>query len=249
MAEFHAFPWPRAGDFPYEPFELAARDLPGGMRVSVHMGWNFTGAWWLAGMERFLTGMIDQPELCAALVDRIGVLQHECLLRVLDEHRAVVGVVTLLDDLAHLGGLLVSPDFLRQHVFPWYRETCLACHRAELPVVFHSDGDLTEVMPDLVACGFDALHPIEPQAMDIRAVKREYGDRLCLLGNIDLAYPLGLGTPDDVREAVRSLIADCAAGGGLGVGSGNTVPEYVPFENWTALREATLEFGRYPIQA
>ena len=249
MAEFRDFPWPRVADFPYEPFEIAARELPEGLRVSVHLGWNFTGAWWLAGMERFLAGLFDQPELVAALVHRIGELQHDCLLHLLREHRAVIGVVAVLDDLAHLGGLLVSPDFLRTHVFPWYRETCLACHRAEVPVVLHSDGDLTEVMPDILACGFNALHPIEPQAMDIRALKREHGDRLCLLGNIDLAYPLGLGGPDDVRAAVKSLIEDCAEGGGLGVGSGNTVPEYVPYQNWTALREAALEFGRYPISA
>ena len=247
MAEFRSFPWPRASDFPYEPFEIAARDLPAGLCVSVHLGWNFTGAWWLAGMQRFLIGLHEQPDFVAALVRRISELQHDCLLRLLREHRAVIGVVTLLDDLAHSGGLLVSPDFLRQHVFPWYRETCTACHRAEIPVVLHSDGNLDEVMPDIVACGFDALHPIEPQAMDIRAVKRDYGDRLCVLGNIDLAYPLGLGGPEDVRAAVRALIEDCAQGGGLGVGSGNTVPEYVPYRNWTALREATLEFGRYPI--
>ena len=247
MQDLQGFPWPGTGDFDLTPFELAHTDLPEGLRVTACLGWNFTGAWWLMGMERFMVGIYEQPELVAALIDRISEMQHECLLHLLREHRAVLGAVNVLDDLAHVGGLMVSPELLRKHVFPWYCEHCVECRKAGLPVVFHTDGDVQAVIPDLIDCGFNALHPIEPQAMDIRALKREYGDRLCLLGNLDLAFPLGSGTPEDVRAEVKSLIEDCAPGGGLAVGSGNSVPEYVPHENYTTMLEAVFEFGRYPI--
>ena len=249
LAEFRGFPWPSPDSFDYGPFELAGRELPTGLRVTAFLGWIFTGTWWFMGMERFMLALHDQPDLVAALMRRIGEIQHGCVMHLLQEHRGCLGAVVVSDDLGHADGLMVAPDFLREHLFPWYRELCTECHRHELPVVFHSDGKLDQVIPDLIECGFNGLHPIEPRAMDIREVKRRYGDRLCVLGNIDLAFPLALGSPEDVRAEVRSLIEDCAAGGGLGVGSGNSVPEYVPYENWMSLREATLEFGPYPIGA
>ena len=102
-------------------------------------------------------------------------------------------------------------------------------------------------MDDIIDCGFDGLNPIEPKAMDINEVKRQYGDRITIIGNIDLGYTLTRGTPEEVRDEVRQRIHDLAPGGGYAVASSNSVPEYVPLANFSAMRDATLEFGRYPI--
>ena len=83
--------------------------------------------------------------------------------------------------------------------------------------------------------------------MDINAVKREFGSRLSIIGNIDLGYTLTRGTPEEVRAEVRQRIHDLAPGGGYAVASSNSVPEYVPLANFTAMRQATFEYGRYPI--
>jgi uroporphyrinogen decarboxylase len=107
---------------------------------------------------------------------------------------------------------------------------------------------LWQILDDLVALGLDALHPIEPKAMDINAVKGRYGDRLALFGNIDLSYTLTRGTPAEVRAEVRQRIRDLAPGGGYAVGSSNSVTHYVPLENFDAMREATFEYGVYPIR-
>jgi uroporphyrinogen decarboxylase len=104
-------------------------------------------------------------------------------------------------------------------------------------------------MEDIIGCGFDALNPIEPKAMDINAIKREYGSRISIIGNIDLGYTLTRGTPQEVREEVRQRIQDLAPGGGYAVSSSNSIPEYVPLANFNAMREATFEYGRYPISA
>jgi uroporphyrinogen decarboxylase len=116
-------------------------------------------------------------------------------------------------------------------------------------VVYHSDGALQEVMEDIIACGFDGLNPIEPKAMEINTIKRAYGSRISIIGNIDLGYTLTRGTPEEVREEVRQRIHDLAPGGGYAVASSNSVPEYVPLANFNAMREATFEYGRYPISA
>jgi uroporphyrinogen decarboxylase len=83
--------------------------------------------------------------------------------------------------------------------------------------------------------------------MDITTVKRQYGDRISIIGNIDLGYTLTRGTPQEVRQEVRQRIRDLAPGGGYAVASSNSVPEYVPLANFNAMRQATFEFGQYPI--
>jgi uroporphyrinogen decarboxylase len=105
---------------------------------------------------------------------------------------------------------------------------------------------VTQVLPDLIACGLDALHPMEPKGMDIAAVKREFGDRLALLGNIDVDL-LTRGSPGEVPTQVRQRIQEVAPGGGFAIGSSNSIPDYVPLENYRALVEASLAFGRHPI--
>jgi uroporphyrinogen decarboxylase len=102
-------------------------------------------------------------------------------------------------------------------------------------------------LDDLVGLGIAGLHPLEKGAMDIRAVKRDYGDRICLLGNVDLNL-LGMATPDEVDREVRELIRDVGPGGGYIVTSGNSLAGYLLPENVVALAEAAQRYGRYPIQ-
>lgn len=96
-------------------------------------------------------------------------------------------------------------------------------------------------MPEIIACGVDALHPIEPKAMSLADVKKNWGDRLCLIGHVDVDL-LSRGTPAEVRETVRRNL-DIAGGNGYMVGSGNSIPEYVKFENYLAMLQAAREFG------
>jgi len=84
--------------------------------------------------------------------------------------------------------------------------------------------------------------------MDIVELKAHYGDRLCLCGNVELDFPLSRGTPDDVRDAVLHLMRAVGPGGGYAIGSSNSISGWVPFENYQALRTASLDYGSYPIR-
>jgi uroporphyrinogen decarboxylase len=97
-------------------------------------------------------------------------------------------------------------------------------------------------MDRIAACGVDALHPIEPKAMDLGEVKSRYGQRFCLIGGVDVDL-LARGTRQEVREAVRRCIDAAGKGGGYCVGSGNSIPEYVKLENYLAMLDASFEFG------
>jgi uroporphyrinogen decarboxylase len=122
-----------------------------------------------------------------------------------------------------------------------------ACRARHVPFIFHSDGNISAVLEDLIDCGIQAIHPLEQKAMDISEVKRLYGNKLGVIGNIDLSYTLTRGTPKQVEDAVKAKIHQLAPGGGYCLGSENSIPDYVPFENYDAMRRAALRYGRYPI--
>ncbi len=247
IEEFERFPWPDPDRMDLSAFEEVRQYLPPGMKVIAYMGWTFTSVWTLMGMETFCYALSEQPELIRRMYDRVWWIQSRVLLRVLDFE--VVGAVAHPDDLAYSEALIVSPKHLREFVFPWYRWSCTMVRERGLPSIFHSDGRLYPVLDDIIACGFNALHPIEPKAMDIVELKRRIGHRVCLIGNIDLGYTLTRGTPAEVETEVRERIRALAPGGGYCVGSSNSIPSYVPLESYNAMREAALRYGVYPLAA
>jgi hypothetical protein len=147
------------------------------------------------------------------------------------------------DDMAFKSAPFFSPQVFRDLVLPRYERIR---EFITLPWVTHSDGNMMPFLEYLIGLGIDGMHPIEKGAMDIFAVKRDYGDRICLLGNVDLNI-LGMGTPEEVDREVRELISGVGPGGGYIVTSGNSLAGYVKPENVWALSEAVQKYGRYPL--
>ena len=243
--EFARFPWPEPEDFDYSAWDQIGGMLPPGMKAVAYQGWIFTPLWIMMGFETFSYALHEEPGLVGAMFERIGDLQYRVFRRLLACD--CVGAIWMPDDIAHSTGLMVNPRLLREHLFPWFRRMGEDCAARGLPLIYHSDGDLSEVLPDILDCGFHALHPIEPKAMDIVRLKREYGGRLCLMGNLDLGYTLTRGSPAEVEAEAKERIRTIAPGGGYCLGSSNSVTEYVPLANFNAMREAALKYGRYPI--
>ena len=147
------------------------------------------------------------------------------------------------DDMAHKSAPFFSPQVFRELVLPRYEKVA---PKITIPWAIHTDGNIMPFLDDLLDLGIAGLHPLEKGAMDIRAVKRTYGDRICLLGNVDLNI-LGAGTPQDVDDEVRGLIRDVGPGGGYIVTSGNSLAAYCLPENVLALSDAVQKYGRYPL--
>ena len=245
LADVEAYPWPDVENLIPNHLVEVARLLPVGMKVVVTTGKVFTAAWQLMGFESFCFAVYDSPALVETLLDRIARLQIAAFERICEMD--AVGGFWFSDDMAHADGMMISPDVLRGQVFPWYAEMVGLAHRHGKIAIFHSDGQLWKVMEDIIACGFDALHPIEPKAMDIEDVRERTAGRLALIGNIDLDYPLTTGTPEAVRAQVRERIVALAPGGGYLVGSSNSIPDWVPVRNYLAMLQATFDYGTYPI--
>jgi uroporphyrinogen decarboxylase len=229
----------------FSAFHAVKDLLPEGMKVIAASGKIFTMTWMLMGFNHFALSLIMDEQLVADLFRKVAEIQFRALDQIFAmEH---VGAVWVVDDLAFGTGPMVSPQALRDHVFPWYREMAERCHGNGLLLFLHSDGDLTPLMEDLIDLGFDLLHPIDPTCMDIVAVKKKYGDRICLAGNVSNEL-LRSGTPAEVEDRVKYLLANVAPGGGFCLGSGNSVPEWASYDNFLAMRNAALDLGRYPIQ-
>lgn len=115
-------------------------------------------------------------------------------------------------------------------------------------VLFHSDGNLWQIMDDLLDAGIDGLNPLEPLAgMELKPLKKRYGNRLILVGGIDCSQLLPLGTPEEIRQAVQRAMQVAAPGGGLFIGSSSEINPATPLENVLAFYSACHEYGRYPI--
>ncbi len=243
--DFDRFPWPTVDDLDWSPLEQIEKILPKGMKVIVTAGKIYTPVWEWMGAQTFFYALNDDIDLVDRMFDRVGSIQYACFERAISY--PVVGGFWTADDIAYVKGTLIHPKHLRRWYFPWYKRMGDVCRARGIPFLFHSDGKLDAVMDDIVATGWNAIHPIEPKPMDIVEVKRKYGDKLCLIGNIDLGYTLTRGTPEEVDAEVKQRIHDCAPGGGYCVSSSNSVTEYVPLANFNAMREAAFKYGRYPI--
>jgi len=244
LEDLEAYVWPTKDDLNAASIQQYQALLPPGMKIAVVSSLHEFAAE-LLGTETLLLGLYDQPELVARVYARVGELIVH-LFAVAAEMKGV-GALWLGDDLAYTEGLFFSPDAIRAHILPHYRQVADIARAHDLPLLFHSDGDIRPILPDLAEVGIDAIHPIEPKGMDIAEIKRDWGHRFGLLGNIDLCYTLPRGTPQEVDAEVRLRISQAGPGGGYCVGSANSVPEYVPVANYRAMVEAAFRYGRYPL--
>ena len=224
--------WPDPTIFDSKSLDTLAACLSAGMKVIPRLGGLFHFPSMLMGFEDLCVAMLSNPPLAHYVCDQVGLIVAG-LVDQLVRHEAV-GAIWLSSDIAFRSSLMISPNLLRQYIFPWIKEVARLAHDANKPVIFHSDGNITEVISDLVDAGIDALHPIEPAAMDIHAVRRRYGSNLCLIGNVDVDL-LMRGTPEKVRRQAEHLITSFAGQGGFVLGSGNSIPAHVPLENYQAL--------------
>ena len=194
------------------------------------------------GLESFCLALYDNPRLVETLLDvytawAAVVAGRAC--------RMGFDVFISSDDMAFNIAPYFSPAVFRRLVLPYHRRVA---KQITLPWIMHSDGNLLPLVEDILSLGIAGLHPLEKGAMDIRAFKRAYGGRVCVLGNVDLNI-LGMGTPEDVDLEVRGLIRDVGPGGGYIVTSGNSLAAYVTPANALALGNSVQRQGRYPLVA
>ncbi len=245
LADFENYVFPTLESIDYSRFDAIPSLLPDSMMVIGQYGDIFTMVWEMMGFESFAMALFENPELIKRMFDTIGPIVYSMFENMAQHER--VKALWYSDDIAFTSGLMIDPDSLETYLFPWLDKMGELARRYQKPLIYHSDGKLWKVIDRLIECGIQALHPIEPKAMDIEELKLKYGKKLCLVGNIDLSYTLTRGTVNDVEQEVIKRLKTIAPGGGYCLGSANSIPNYVKVENYLKMTETVKRFGRYPI--
>ncbi|MCS7224850.1 MAG: hypothetical protein NZ959_09890 [Armatimonadetes bacterium] len=197
------------------------------------------------GMENLLIDYIDRPSFVHELAEIVIDYKVRLMKRAIAEG---ADAIVAGDDYANAHGPVMSPEQFRQFILPYLAQSVQAAHDTNTPYIKHTDGNIWSLLPMMVEAGIDAIDPIEPAAgMDIGEVKRAYGDRLCLVGNVDCSFVLTFGTEEDVAEAVKETIAKASPNGGHILASSNSIHPGVLPRNYRVMVDTAKEFGRYPI--
>lgn len=189
---------------------------------------------WMLGTEDYMVWAMTDTEEIASVTAKVIAYETARACAFID-HGA--DAILLADDMAFNSGLFLPPHIMDELAWPFYKQMIAqikACK--DVPIFLHTDGDIRAAMPNIVECGFDGLHSLQPSAgMDIVDIKREYGDRLCLMGNVDLDNLLPFGTPQEVEQHVKCLCEDIGKGGGHILSTCNILTDAVPVDNVKAM--------------
>lgn len=200
----------------------------------------FAATYLSIGMMEFFTLLYDDLEFVLEVMERYT----QWLSRVMEIVSNIgFDVVSASDDMAMKSGPMISPQMIEGYFIPPMQKVARSIG---VPWIAHSDGNMLSLMDIWLKLGQKGIHPIEPIAMDIRNIKKEYGSRVCIIGNVDVDM-LSNSTPHEIETVVRDLILNIAPGGGYILSSGNSLTSYVNIKNVMAMGKALKKYGHYPI--
>lgn len=237
LSDYESYPWPdESSPLEFGHFETVARLLPDGAKIvgGVCMG-PYEWVSQMMGVMGLSYALVDNPELVRLMFERIGrlIVSADKQLATMD----AIGALRQGDDLGFKTSTFLSPDMLRRHVFPTYKSIAAVAHAQGKPFILHSCGNLGDVYDDLIDdCRIDAKHSFEDIIMPVTEFKRRYGRRITPLGGLDVDV-ICRSSPDDLRAYTRKHIEACFDDGYWALGTGNSLTDYMPVENYIAVLE------------
>jgi uroporphyrinogen decarboxylase len=203
-------------------------------------------AMYIRGAEDFLSDLLLQPAMAQALLERVVgyyLDYDERVFRAAGE--GAIDIFFMGDDMGTQTGPWVSPRMYRTFFKENFRRFNELAHRYGMKTMYHTCGNVTALIPDFIDCGLDILQSLQPVAMDLAALKREYGRHLCFQGGIDIQSTMPQGTAAEVTAEVKQRAATLGPGGGYVFCTAHNLLPDVPTENLQALFAAYREHGRY----
>jgi len=242
MEDFETYPWPspdEAADLTY--FEILERLLPEDMGiVGGADGGVFEYVSWLMGLVPLCKALYMNRPLIEKMFEKIG-----SIIVKVDEEISKTGRLIALrmgDDMGYKKGTFLPPEILRKYVFPWQKKCAETAHRRGLPFILHSCGNLKNIMPDLIDyVGIDAKHSFQDEIEPVWEAKGNYGGRIAILGGVDVDKLCRMQIKP-LKKYVRKILERCSPGGGYALGSGNTITNYTPIENYIAMLDEGEKF-------
>lgn len=235
---FNQYQWMEPENANYAPIFKAQNYLPKGMKIITDgpkgVLENVTD---IVGYDNLCYMLADDPGLASDLFEAVGNrLLRYYRICVQSEH---VGAIIANDDWGYNTQTLLPPAVLRKYVFPWYREIVKSAHEHGKYAILHSCGMLDEVMDDIVNdIGFDARHSYEDKIRPVEVAYELHAGQIAVVGGIDMNF-LCNSQPEEINRRGEAMLDRVAVRGGYALGSGNSIPDFVPFENYLALLSPT----------
>ena len=205
-------------------------------------------AWESFGFNTFVKLIFKEKKFMKRVFNNLGKFSVD----IINDISAKTGceLFWMWDDQAHKTGTFLTPNQFKEFVLPELKNICEACHRNGAKIIMHTDGNIKKIMPDLINIAkIDGLNPFEPaSSIDIIEEKKNWGDKITLVGNVDPIEYLAHGSPKMVENRVKELIKYCAPGGGYILSSGHSINPSVSYENFITLINTVKKFGTYPIK-
>ncbi len=149
------------------------------------------------------------------------------------------------DDIAFRNGLFLQPEVIKRIWLPRIARIIEPAVEAGIPVQFHSDGKVDDIVEGLIEIGVNCLNPMDPYCVDYREYKKKYGRKLALSGNIDIQFPLATGTPEEVEKDVRKHMEVLKPGYGYVCCSSHSIVDYIPHDNFITMVNSIHKYGKY----
>ncbi len=243
---FENYDWPESpGEINIWAKEIAGF-LPEGMKILNLPGGLFEWVTWIMGMVPFSYALYDQPDLVDAVIEKISAIILKGAEEFIDLPES--GGFFIGDDMGFFSGTMIDPGVLRGKFLPHLKKMVDLAHSRGKLALLHSCGNLAAIMDDICDTGMDGKHSFEDKIMPVEEVYRRWGDRISLIGGVDVNL-LASGTEEEVRTRVRQILDVCGAGGGYVLATGNSVASYIHFPNYLAMVEEgrkwnSANFGR-----
>jgi uroporphyrinogen decarboxylase len=229
----HLWPQPDWWDFSaaHEAIRFINNDTQHHIRYRI--GSVFEVAWQMRGMEKFLMELTIDPDVPMRIMATLTDIYLAVTERFLKEAGDAVDMVYFYDDIATQNNLMISRNMLKKYIFPHHARLIDLAKKFGKQVMYHSDGAIASVIPDLIDMGIDVLNPIQKDAKGMAPdfLKETFGDNLSFHGGIDIIRTLPLGTPEDVRAEVSGCVRTLGDNGGYILASSHHIQPNTPLEN------------------
>lgn len=244
-ADIEAYPFPEAhaeGRFDHARMTVQVFGQTHGIVADLETTM-FETAWYLVGLEKFLTDLMIGAEYVEPLLDRIAEINVGIGKELI---RLGADVIWCGDDFGGQNGMIMSPELWRQVFKPRIRRIFEAFRSVnpQIKIAWHSCGSILPIIPDFIEIGLDILNPLQPLAKDMtpELLKREFGRDLIFFGGIDVQELLPHGTPEQIRAEVTRRMRVFGGDGGYIAAPAHNVQDDTPEENILAMFEAVKEF-------
>ncbi len=244
IKDIEDYPWPDWNRYSSEHIAAGvAKAHSEGRVASVSCTHMYEDSWQVRGYEDFLMDILTQPEQAHFILERF---KQRNLKTAIAAAEAGADQLVTGDDVGNQNSLMFSIEHWREFIKPRWAQVYAAAKsiKPDIKIWYHSDGNITRLIPELIEIGVDIINPLQPECVDCAEIKRLYGDRIIIDGTIGTQTTMPFGSADDVGQCVKKRVAELGSDGALIISPTHVLEPEVPLENIMALVEACHQYGK-----